>query len=468
MIKIILLIYSFVENFFLVYLTVYAAFLFFSVITGTLKLYNEKRKRIYENKIHHECCVPVSVIVPAYNEELTVLDTVRSLLCLDYKRYEIIVVDDGSCDKTAEVLVNAFNMTEIKRPVIRKIGCRNERRIYEANINGIQITLAVKEKGGKADALNMGINISEFPYVICMDADSVLQKDSVKQIVSPVLADESVVAVGGLVRISNGVLLKNGEVIDYNMPWNPVVGMQILEYDRSFMASRIFLDRFNGNLIISGAFGLFRKDIVIAAGGYDCETVGEDMELAVRIHSFCRTNKISYSVKYAPEAVCWSQCPSDIKGFATQRRRWFYGLFQCLHKHRRIFMAKGFGIIGYISYLYYLLYELFAPYIEITGIITIIAGCIFDIVNLPYMMAFMGIYIVFGALLSITSFWSRIYLKNIYISFSDIVKTVIFCISESLFLRFIHLFIRAAAFIGYKKRKAQWGCIKRKKNGSAV
>lgn len=466
--KIILLIYSFVGNFFLIYMTVYAAFLFFSVITGALKLYKEKKKRIYESRIHHECYVPVSIIVPAYNEEITVLDTVKSLLCIDYKLYEIIVVDDGSCDNTDEVLVKTFNMTEIKRPVIKKIKCRNERKIYEAKVNGIQITLAVKEKGGKADALNMGINLSDFPYVICMDADSVLQRDSVKQIVSPVLEDESVAAVGGLVRISNGALLKNGEVIDYHMPWNPIVGMQILEYDRSFMASRIFLDKFNGNLIISGAFGLFKKDIVIAAGGYDCETVGEDMELAVKIHSFCRTNKISYSVKYAPEAVCWSQCPSDISGLVIQRRRWFYGLFQCLHKHRRIFMAKGFGFIGYISYLYYLLYELLAPYIEITGIITIIIGCIIDIVNLPFMIAFMAIYIAFGAVLTITSFFSRIYLKNVYISFSDLVKAIVFGISESFILRFIHLFIRAAAFIGYRKRKKQWGYIKRRKNGKAI
>ena len=160
--KIILLIYSFVGNFFLIYMTVYAAFLFFSVITGALKLYKEKKKRIYESRIHHECCVPVSIIVPAYNEEITVLDTVKSLLCIDYKLYEIIVVDDGSCDNTAEVLVKTFNMTEIKRPVIKKIKCRNERKIYEAKVNGIQITLAVKEKGGKADALNMGINLSDF------------------------------------------------------------------------------------------------------------------------------------------------------------------------------------------------------------------------------------------------------------------------------------------------------------------
>lgn len=466
--KTILLIYSLVGIFFLIYMTVYAAFLFFSVISGALKLNKEKKKRIYESRIHHECCVPVSVIVPAYNEEITVLDTVKSLLCLDYRLYEIIVVDDGSCDNTAEVLVNTFNMTEIKRPVIKKIKCRNERKIYEAKVNGIPITLAVKEKGGKADALNMGINLSEYPYVICMDADSVLQRDSVKQIVNPVLEDESVAAVGGLVRISNGAVLKNGEVVDYNIPWNPVVGMQILEYDRSFMASRIFLDKFNGNLIISGAFGLFKKDIVIAAGGYDCETVGEDMELVLKIHSFCRTNKISYSVKYAPEAVCWSQCPSDIKGFAIQRRRWFYGLFQCLNKHRHIFMAKGFGVIGYISYLYYLLYEFLAPYIEIAGIITIITGCFINVVNLPFMIAFMAIYIAFGAILTITSFFSRIYLKNIYISFSDIVKAVVFCICESFFFRFIHLFIRAFAFIGYRKKKKQWGCIERKKNGKAA
>ncbi|MGN0613615.1 MAG: glycosyltransferase [Porcipelethomonas sp.] len=464
----ILLIYFLIGCFYLIYMTIYAAFLFASVITGALGLYKEKRKRIYESRIYHEYYVPVSVIIPAHNEEITVVDTVRSVLSLDYKLYEIIIVDDGSCDNTCGVLIETFNMKEIKRPVIKKIDCRDHRKIYESVADGVKITLAVKEQGGKADALNMGINLSNFPYIICMDADTVLQRDSVKQIVAPVLEDESVVAVGGLVRISNGVILKNGEVAEYHMPGNPLVGMQILEYDRSFMASRIFLDRFNGNLIISGAFGLFKKDIVISAGGYDCETVGEDMELVVRLHSFCRTNQINYSVKYVPEAVCWSQCPSDLKGLKIQRRRWFNGLFQCLHKHRRIFMAEGFGAIGYISYLYYLLYEFLAPYIEAIGIITIASACATDIINMPFMIAFMVIYIAYGAVLTMTAFLSRIYLHNISISLTDVLKAAVFCIAESFFLRFIHLYIRVTAFISYRKRKNQWGCIKRKKYTNAA
>ncbi len=209
-------------------------------------------------------------------------------------------VDDGSKDATTQVLLDAFHLKKVMRPINRQIKCRKEQNVYEAVVNGINITLVQKINGGKADALNMGINASRYPYFICMDADSVLQKDSLKYIVRPVLEDDTIVAVGGLVRISNCAVLSEGELVDYHMPWNPIVGMQILEYDRSFMASRILMDKFNGNLIISGAFGLFKKDMVASVGGYDASTMGEDMELVVKLHAFCRINKIPYGIRYIP------------------------------------------------------------------------------------------------------------------------------------------------------------------------
>lgn len=455
--------YSIVGVAFVAYLMGYSTFLLLSVITGSLELYKENKKKKYHGEIEHEFFLPVTIIVPAYNEEVTVADTVRSLLMMDYRLYEIVVVDDGSSDKTTQVLIDTFQLLKVERPINRQIPCQRERGIYEGVVNGISITLVQKKNGGKADALNMGINMANFPYFICMDADSVLQRDSLRNIVRPILEEDNIIAVGGLVRISNCAVLNQGKLVEYHMPWNPIVGMQILEYDRSFMASRILMDKYNGNLIISGAFGLFHKETVCNVGGYDASTMGEDMELVVKLHAFCRINKIPYGIRYAPDAICWSQCPSSIGDLRKQRRRWYLGLFQCLLKHRKMFFSAEFGMVGNISFLYYLLYELLSPMIEIFGIFTIVLAYFVNLINVPFMVMFFLIYAVYGAILTITAFFARIYTQNIKLSFMDVIKAIYLCVAESVFFRFIQTFTRMTAFIGYKKKRNAWGHIKRQK-----
>lgn len=275
-----------VNFFFVLYLIGYSTYLFLSATVGSAILYKYRNYRKLSNRLKHEYYVPISILVPAYNEELTVVETVKSLLELDYKLYEVIVVDDGSTDKTKEVLIDFFHMTKINRPIQKQLKSKEIKEIYETVNQRIKVTLLVKENGGKADALNAGINAANFPYFTCMDADSMLQKDSLENIVRPILSDDRIVACGGIVRIANGLKLEEGYVNEYHLPKNILTSMQVLEYDRSFLASRILFDQFNGNLIISGAFGLFKKDIVIAAGGYDADTVGEDFELVIKLHVF--------------------------------------------------------------------------------------------------------------------------------------------------------------------------------------
>lgn len=449
--------------FFILYLIIYASFLFFSVLTGSLELYRQKRMNRLKNELDDDYYIPVSILVPAHNEEITVVDTVRSLLGLDYPLYEIVVVDDGSGDRTAENLVEAFDMVKIARPIRRQISCQRETAVYEAQEGKVSLTLIVKKNGGKADALNMGINASRYPYFICMDADSVLQADSLKEIIKPVLEDDHVVACGGLVRISNSARLKGGKLVSYRMPWNPVVGMQIMEYDRSFLASRLMMNQFNGNLIISGAFGLFQKKAVVSAGGYDATTMGEDMELVVRLHVFCRANHIPYSIQYTPNAICWSQAPSTIGDLMKQRRRWHLGLFQSLFRHRQMFFNREYGMVGFVSYLYYLLYELLSPLIEVAGVATMAAAVWLNLINFRFMVFFSLVYALFGAVMTLTAFFARIYTQNITLSTADVGKAVLMCMAEALFLRYILAYVRIMAFVGYKKKGRQWGSIKREK-----
>ena len=455
--------YSVVASFFGLYLIGYSTFLLLAVLFGALDLYKENKKKQYYCEIEHEYFVPISILVPAFNEEVTVVETVKSLLALDYKLYEIVVIDDGSTDDTSKVLCEAFPFRKVERPVNRKIPCKRERMICETIVDGVRIVLVQKENGGKSDSLNMGINVSRFPYFICMDADSVLQRDSLINIARPVLEDDSVVAVGGLVRIVNNVTIKDGMPQESKLPLNPIVGTQILEYDRSFMASRIFLDKFNGNLIISGAFGLFKKDVVVAVGGYDTSTMGEDMELVVRLHSFCRRNHIPYRICYAVKAVCWSQCPTRIKDLKRQRRRWYLGLFQCMLKHRYMFFNRDFGLVGWISWPYFLLYELLSPFIELLGMASTLVAYMIGIINMRFMVTFYVLYACYGAILTLTAFLAKIYTQNIKMGLTEILKAIYLCLAEAVFLRYIQTFARMSAFAGYRKRKNEWGKIARKK-----
>ena len=452
-----------VGYFFIAYLISYSTFLFLSVIVGSLDLYKRNRQEKFKSILPTDYYLPISIIVPAHNEEITVVDTVRSLLALDYHSYEIIVVDDGSSDVTSEVLAEAFDMHVVHRPIRRRIECRREELVYETSAQKVPLTLIRKENGGKADALNMGINASTFPYFICMDADSVLQYDSLRRIAQPVLEDGKVVAVGGIVRISNDVELENGRVKRYRLPRSILAFMQVLEYDRSFLASRILFDRFNGSLIISGAFGLFKKDTVIAVGGYDNKTMGEDMELVVKLHEYCTINGIDYAIRYATDAICWTQVPERLRDLCKQRKRWHLGLFQSMYKHRIMFCNYRFGAVSYVSYFYFLIYELLSPFIEVFGVFTMVLAWWCDLINVPFMLLFFLIYAVFGGVLTLTAFFSRIYTADLSVSFRDGVKAVCLCLFELGLLRFILAWVRCTAFVGYKKKKLNWGRIERRK-----
>lgn len=457
------LFFEWVSVFFVLYMIGYASFLFLSVAVGSSELYKTKKRNKLKSELPGGYYVPVSIVVPAHNEEVTIVESVRSLLSLEYRLYEIIVVDDGSSDNTSEEVCKAFNMHKINRPIQKKIACQPEEVVYESHGWKVPITLIRKKNGGKADALNMGINASKYPYFICMDADSALQYDSLEKIVAPVLEDASVIAVGGAVRPSNGTEIENGRVSSYKMPNKLIPCMQVLEYDRSFLAARILFDKFNGSVIISGAFGLFKKSAVIDAGGYDPTTMGEDMELVVKLHAYCRENDIPYRIRYASNAICWTQAPERLRDLCKQRRRWHIGLFQSMTRHKKIMFNPKYGVVGFISYLYFLIYELLSPYIEVFGIATVIMAYFLDLLNVPFMILFFAIYVVYSSVMSLTAFFARVHTVDLKLSFTDVLKAIILCAVEVSFLRLMLAWVRATALIGYKKKKSSWGRIERKK-----
>jgi len=450
----------FASIFFVIYLLIYATFAFMSVAMGAYTLRNKERMQILKNELKHTT-IPVSIIVPAYNEAAVIIKSVKSLLALDYQFYEIIIVDDDSDDATSQLLIDEFNMKFYNRPINCVLECRPHTAIYEQKIEGVNLTLIRKLNGGKADALNMGINASRYPYFICMDADSFLQRNSLEKIVQPILEDDKTVSVGGMILISQCVQIEDGMAVSYKLPSSLLVSMQAVEYDRTFLGSRILFDSFNGNLIISGAFGLFKKSIVISAGGYDSSNMGEDMELALKTHVYCRNNNIKYRMRYASDAICLTQAPSRIKDLVGQRRRWHVGMFQCMREHWQIFLNLRFGVVSFLSFMYYLLYELLSPIIELFGLASIVVAAHLNILNVRFMIIFLLLYAIYGVVLSLCVFSQHIYQQKFKLSALDLIKAFFICLLEFSFFRYLLLFSRIQAFIRYGRNKNVWGTIKR-------
>jgi len=451
----------YISIFYITYLVIFAAFSFFAVLLGALRLYKDDRILMLKNRLNHND-LPISLLVPAYNESVTIVKCLDSLLDLDYQLYEIIVIDDGSTDDTASKIIDTYDMKFVNRPINHELKCQPLTAVYENIVNGVNLTLIRKLNGGKGDTLNMGINACQYPYFICMDADSNLKGDSLKEIVTPVFEDDSVVAVGGMIMISQCVREgKNGEESRYHLPRNLLVCLQSVEYNRTFLASRILMDSFNGNLIISGAFGLFKTSTVIAAGGYSSDNVGEDMELVLKLHGFCRNNDIDYQIRYQPSAICLTQAPTRFRDIKTQRRRWHVGLFQSLFTHRRIMFNLRFGLVSFFSYLYYFAYELIAPVLEVLGIVFVLLAAYLDILNVEYMIVFFALYIIYGAIISLSTFTQQIYIQKFKVSFFNMIKTLFLCIIEFAFFRYVLVIVRLLAFIRYKKHRNEWAKIKR-------
>lgn len=453
--------------FFFFYMFVYALVIFFNTICAafTLEELFAKKKYINKNIIENENnYIPISIIVPAYNEEVTILSTIESLRKLDYPEIEIVVVNDGSKDDTCRKVIEYYNLKEVIRPIRKQVQCKDVKAIYE-NQGGIRIILADKENGGKSDALNMGINLCKYPLFICVDADSALQHDSLKKIVAPFLESDEVVAVGGNIKVANQASIKDGKIVEMNTPKKLIVIFQIIEYFRVFLTSRVAFNHINANLIISGAFGIYSKRAVIDVGGYSPGIVGEDMDLVVKLHAFYRKNKLPYKITYVPDAICWSQVPESLSVLRAQRKRWHVGLGQALKAHDFMLFRPGYGTVGMIAYPYFLLFEYITPILELLGLATITLSFMFNFINIKFFLTYLLFYIIYNIVASLVAILLETYIFGGTLSFKAVLKLVIFSFVECVGFRQLCSMFRIGAFFGRKKSRNNWGNMKRVKMG---
>lgn len=438
----------------------YAAYVFGNTIVASFHLedfFIKKKHMGYAMINNSENYMPISIIVPAYNEEVTILNSITSLLHLRYPSIEIIIVNDGSKDSTAEKVIEHFQLKEVKQPIRRQLPCKEMESIYQNDFQGKRIILVNKENGGKSDALNMGINISRYPLFICMDADSVLQYDSLEKIVIPFMESDDVVAVGGNIKVANQAIIKNGEIVKINTPKKWLVMFQMIEYFRVFLMSRVAMNGVNANLIISGAFGLYNKKAVINVGGYTNGVIGEDMDLIVKLHCYYRKNKLPYKIDYVPDAVCWTQVPEKISVLKAQRKRWHVGMGQALFSHSFMFFRPSYGTVGMIAYPYFVLFEYITPILEILGIVTVTVSYFLHIINIEFLVLYLLFYMGFSLISSWVSIIFGNYLFGESLSTKALIKLLVVSIFESFGYRQMCSLFRIGAFFGTRKGKQKWG-----------
>ncbi|SDH23467.1 hypothetical protein SAMN04488062_105135 [Flavobacterium omnivorum] len=429
-----------------------------------------KRKNSYVNykEIMSSNSAPsISIIAPAYNESLNIVENVRSLLSNHYVNYDVIIINDGSKDDSLEKLIEVYNLIQVDYLINEQIPTQPLRNgIYKSTNPAFEKLIVVdKENGGKADALNMGLNISNSEYVACIDVDCLLLEDSLQKMIKPFLetTDRKVIAAGGVIRIANSCVVKGGKLQDVNFPKKLIEQGQILEYIRAFLLGRMAWSRLNGLLVISGAFGLFDKKIAIKVGGYDRNTVGEDMELVVRMRGYMEEQNKIYKVAYIPDPLCWTEAPDNYKIFISQRNRWTRGTIETLRKHRKIGFNPKYKVLGLISYPYWFFFERMAPVIEFVGILYFGILIVFDKIRWDYAFALIILAYLF------TVFFSLIALITEELTYHQYKKkgTGIRLLQIAFLEPFVnHPFILYAAIRGnfdyYFNKKKKWGEMTRK------
>ncbi|MFA6945595.1 MAG: glycosyltransferase [Pedobacter sp.] len=402
----------------------------------------------------------ISILAPAYNEGANIIENVRSLLSVYYSNLEVIIINDGSKDDSLQKLIEAYELYRSAHFVDEQIAAKPIRGVYKSR-NQIYSKLVVvdKENGGKADALNVGINVSKNDYIVCIDVDCILEQDAILKLVKPFLesSNRRVIATGGVVRIANGCEIANGRLVKIHLPHQLLPRMQTLEYIRAFLLGRMAWSRLGGLMLISGAFGAFDKEIAIKCGGYNHNTVGEDMELVVRMRRYMEEMKIPYTVSFIPDPLCWTEAPSSFKILGRQRNRWTRGTIETLKLHKVMFFNPKYHLMGMLSYPYWFFFEFLAPIIEFIGIIYFILSAILGLVDFTNFFSLLLMIYSFGLLYSVFAILMEVRTYNQYKEPGDMTRLLLTAILEPIILHPFGVWSAIQGNIDFLRKKSSWG-----------
>lgn len=461
---------DYIQLFFQEFIFFYALAVMFSYVIIALLSAWEMRRYLhkntptdYRNLLVSEFAPSVSIIAPAYNEEPTIVDNVRSLLSLHYNNYEVVVVNDGSKDDTLRQLILAFELVKVDFAINTRIKTESIRGIYRSENKALERLVVIdKENGGKADALNAGINVAKNELILCIDADCIIEPDAVLKLVKPFMDEPvRVIGAGGVVRIANSCEVQHGRLVKVHMPDNLLSRFQVLEYLRGFLMGRLAWSRINGLLIVSGALGLFDKDIVIKCGGYSTKTVGEDMELIIRMRKYMHKHKLPYKLVYTPEPLCWTEAPANLNVLGRQRNRWSRGTLESLLMHRDILFNPKYGTLGMLSFPYWLLVEWLGPILEFIGLIILVTLVALGVVHWTYSLILFAMVYAFVLVIStLTIIYEELSYRQ-YTSGRDLIKLWILSFLEPFIYHPLILYWEIKGNFDFLTGKKAWGKMSR-------
>lgn len=447
-----------------------AFFIAFILLNGTLLVLAWAELRRYRARsnstalrraLRSPLAPPIAILVPAYNEASGIADSVRSLLALNYPRIEVVVINDGSADDTLQRLVEVFELRPVPRPTPPFLAHRPVRGVY-APRSQLPLLVIDKENGGKADSLNAGINFCTSPVVVSVDADSILEQDALAQAALPFIEDPlRTVATGGTVRIANGCQIEHGRVTGIALPQSRVAMFQLVEYLRAFFGARTGWTALNALLIVSGAFGLFQRDAVITVGGYRTDTVGEDMELVVRLHRACRRARRPYRIVYVPDPVCWTEAPESLRILRRQRRRWQRGSVETLLFHARMLLNPRYRAVGLVSLPALLLFDILGPILELSGYLVTLISFLLGLISPQAFLLFLALAVLYGLILTLGAAVLEDATTNRHPSWADLRRILCYAVGENFGYRQLGHLWRIEG-LWQLVRKAEWGAMERK------
>jgi cellulose synthase/poly-beta-1,6-N-acetylglucosamine synthase-like glycosyltransferase len=403
----------------------------------------------------------VSIIVPAFNEKNGIVDSVQSLLKLDYPDYQVIVVNDGSTDGTLEQLFENFKIRQASFTPYYEIASQPIKAVYLSPAYP-NLVVIDKENSGKADSINAAINISRNSLIAVIDADSILERDCLMKIVRPFMEDENVVAVGGVVRIANGCKVNSGYIEEVGLSKSWLVRFQVIEYLRAYLFGKNGFDFLNGILILSGAISCFKREALIEIEGYKPGSVGEDLQIIAKLQKVLRIKNPKTRVTFIPDPVCWKVVPEKIKTLASQRARWQKGTIETIRHNKELFFNPDYGWLGMFVYPYYAFFEVFGPFIEITGYVVFVISYFLGIVPSSFAVAFFTAAFLYGVVLSTLSVCLEELSFKKYKKVKHLIILIIASLLENFGYRQLTAFGRFKGFIEYLLGKRDWGKIEKK------
>ena len=403
----------------------------------------------------------ISILAPAYNEEATITSSVQSLLTLDYPNLEVVVIADGCKDQTIDVLKAEFSLVEVHRAYAPRVHTKGVVALYRS-VRHANLVVVDKLNGGKADALNVGLNLASGELVCAIDADTLIERGALVRLARPMIIDPEVVATGGTIRPVNAVPTKNGQVLEVTVPRNMLAGVQVVEYLRAFLLGRLGLNRLGGNLIISGAFGLFRREPMLDSGGWLHDTVGEDMELVVRLRRLGYEQGGPSKVIFVPDPTAWTEVPESWGVLGRQRDRWHRGLTDTLWRHRRLIGNPRYGAMGLIVFPYFVLVELLAPVVEALGLVVLAGSLAVGLIDRTFALLFFALAIGLGLILSVATLLLD---QAAFMRFKrprDLAWLVWWSVAENLGYRQMTVYWRLRGLWKYMRGRSDWGAMTRK------